>query len=90
MKQNFTLPRSESVYETIQNIGPEPSSVILFATWISQYVRFMPIFTNEGLCFTFNSMNSEEIYTEEYEIFFSQKSSSIKNDSNALKIDLNP
>lgn len=32
---------------------------------------YQPILTDEGLCFTFNTLNSKDIYTEEYAILLS-------------------
>lgn len=73
LSDDLQMSRSESIYQTIENIGPEQSIVILFATWIGQFTRFKPIFTSEGLCYTFNSLNSEEIYTNEYGIYQQQQ-----------------
>lgn len=30
---------------------------------------FQPILTEDGFCFTFNSLNSQDIYTDEYDHF---------------------
>lgn len=64
------IPRTESVYKTITRMGPNIDSVILFASFKKTVVRFEPIFTPDGLCFTFNSLNSRDIYTDEYELFY--------------------
>lgn len=61
------IPRTETIYQTLQDLGVERSSVIVFATFSSQLALFSPIYTGEGLCFTFNSINSMEIYSDEYE-----------------------
>lgn len=58
--------RTESIYETIKTIGPDLGSVIAFATWLDQLAPFQPILTGEGLCYTFNTLNSRDIYSNEY------------------------
>ena len=50
-------------------MGPDVDSVILFASFKKTVVRFEPIFTPDGLCFTFNALNSRDIYTDEYGFF---------------------
>lgn len=59
------VPRTETIYETLQDLGVERTSVVAFATFLGQIAHFHPIFTGEGLCFTFNSINSMEIYSDE-------------------------
>lgn len=63
--EDLVVPRTESIYETIRKISPERSSTIVFSTWLGQVEHLQPIFTGEGLCYTFNSINSREIYTDE-------------------------
>lgn len=61
------IPRTESIYKTIEEMSPNMNSVIQFATFMGQFARTRKIFTGEGLCFTFNSLNSWEIFSDEYE-----------------------
>lgn len=62
---DLVIPRDQSIYETIKEVAPNQESVILAASRIGFQVQFQPIFTQEGLCFTFNSINSRDLYTNE-------------------------
>lgn len=64
-REPLDIPRTETIYKTIKGISPDQSSVILFATWLGQIAHFKPIFTGEGLCYTFNAINSKDIYSDE-------------------------
>lgn len=68
--EGIEIPRTETVYETLRDLGVDRDSVIPFATFLGQIAHFQPIFTGDGLCFTFNSINSMEIYSDEYETKF--------------------
>lgn len=62
------LTENYSVYETIADIAPSKSNSIFAAHWAINLKNdeiFEPIFTEEGFCFTYNSMNSQEIYANE-------------------------
>lgn len=61
------IPRTESIYQSLLDLGIDRNVVIPFATFSGQIAIFHPIFTGEGLCFTYNSINSMEIYSDEYE-----------------------
>lgn len=62
---DLIIPRTESIHKTIADISPEYDSFILFPTFMGQLIHLRPIFTGEGLCYTFNSLNSWEIYKDE-------------------------
>lgn len=65
LDSDVVIARIDSIYKTIQEIGPDSSSTLVFATWLGQFVSFQPIFTGEGLCYTFNAINSADIYSSE-------------------------
>lgn len=67
-----SIPLTQSIYETIEEISPDLGSVIQFSTFMGEIAHFRPIFTGEGLCFTFNSLNSRDIFSDEYEQEFYQ------------------
>lgn len=67
-KENFL---DESVYDIIQDISPNFNQSVDMCDFRGHYDDdrcsefFLPILTEEGVCFTFNALNSHEIYTEE-------------------------
>lgn len=65
-RENFT---DDIIYDIIQDIAPNISETMITFEW-KDLVEFMrsefvvPILTDSGVCFTFNAINSFEIYTE--------------------------
>lgn len=68
---NFTNKfTNESIFNVIEDIAPSFEDTMFDCQW--QYESnecsefFAPILTGEGFCFAFNSLNSHEIYTEQW------------------------
>lgn len=62
----IVVPNGESIYESIKEITLNMNSTIQSAMWLYKVEStfFKPIYTAEGLCYTFNSINSQDIYTD--------------------------
>lgn len=62
-----------SIYGTILDLAPSFNETMFRCAWqyknLSCSKLFVPILTEEGLCFAFNALNSREMYTEESVIF---------------------
>lgn len=58
---------SSSIYEKINDVSPSQNSVILQSIWKDDMrdAKMEQIFTQEGRCFTLNSLSSRKIYTDE-------------------------
>lgn len=59
---------NESIYETIENIAftlLEGNSICIWKNrqGCTKFVK--PLITEDGLCVTFNALNSDEMYTDE-------------------------
>lgn len=59
--------QNESIYNIIEDTLPKRTSVIPVAAWSDSMniIEFKPILTHDGICFTGNTLNSREIYTDE-------------------------
>lgn len=69
---NLIVSKTQSIYDVLKNISPDITSIIPFAKFVSNIAHLQPIFTDQGLCFTFNALNSHDIFKDEYEIFATQ------------------
>lgn len=67
LKKTITYSRSESIYKTMKRMNPPINNTIENALYAFLPRNFQPIFTERGICYTFNSLNSREILTDEYE-----------------------
>lgn len=60
---------NESIYDVIERMAPSMDGTLYKCMWNYKlefcYEYFTPVFTADGLCFTFNGLNSHEVYTEE-------------------------
>ena len=58
---------NESIYNQIQEMSPKFSDLLVNCKSVEfpgECSVMKPVFHDEGLCFTFNALNSHEIYTE--------------------------
>lgn len=58
---------NESIYDTIQEIVNIDESMFVcewfYRAWCKKWLK--PVLTEDGLCYSFNSLNSHDIYTDE-------------------------
>ncbi|XP_031636172.1 pickpocket protein 28-like [Contarinia nasturtii] len=55
---------NESMYNTLRDIAPNLEVFLCRWHFKDCIKNFKPMFTEKGLCFTFNALNSHEIYTD--------------------------
>lgn len=64
----IALYRTESIYKTLKDLAPDMDLIIPSVRFNGIATLAWPIYTEEGLCYIFNSLNSNEIYSDEYEL----------------------
>lgn len=61
------------IYDVITDIGLSLDRTFSQCSWQNENVTcseiFVPLLTDDGLCFSFNALNSREFYTKEYELY---------------------
>lgn len=64
---------NESIYDTINDLALTINDTLFNCNWKNKMrdcsQTFSPVLTDLGICFTFNSPNSDEIFTERCEFF---------------------
>lgn len=55
------IPRTESIYKTLEDMSPSEPPIAYFQGIPS---KGESIFTADGFCHTFNSLNSRDIYSD--------------------------
>lgn len=62
-REKFT---DDSIYDIIQDISPTFNDTMFGCQWNYKKVAcedlFTSVFTSDGLCFSFNTLNSEDVY----------------------------
>lgn len=63
-----SMPKNYSICNIIREFSSHRYYSVVMAFWKNDRVtpiNFQPIFTEEGLCFTFNTINSRDIYSDQ-------------------------
>lgn len=60
---------NDSIYEVLEDLAPNRDYTINACQWQQKKVNCIeymsPIMTNHGVCFSFNALNSQDMYTDE-------------------------
>lgn len=61
---------NETIYDTFEDMAPNIDDTLMNCMWndtqLSSTQLYSTILTEEGICFTFNALNSREIYTDRW------------------------
>lgn len=75
LPETYECPKftGRQIFDIIQDKGHTFNYTMMACRWRNDVGRcekfFKTILTEEGVCFTFNSLNSHDIYTEEYKTY---------------------
>lgn len=65
-----TLHMNRTAIDIMREVAPPQKKTIPYCSWRDQTEMcdglFQRVITEEGVCYTFNALNSEEIYTDEH------------------------
>lgn len=68
-RENEKKYTSESIYDVVEDMALTLDDVVHKCWWQGKEIdcakHLMPVFNEEGLCFTFNALNSHEVYRNE-------------------------
>lgn len=56
---------NSSIYDSLMHLAPNLTQMMQEPVWDLPKAFFSPTFTREGYCYTYNSVNSREIYSDE-------------------------